>query len=263
MPAVNDTAFPEDFTLGMSKFVEPDITTDVVNCNTALYAQNDALAPGLLMVPTQEKPTVMASQLQQQMIEAEHEEWMQPDREKVLEDGNLPLFPTEEAGLMSRDVLHASKAEAAEELGGTFDILTSAGDDESSQTKEDEGESQPEEEAQATSWSEEEPAQGSQSEGAVSQEENDREPEREQESPEGPSPDSQAEDENDGTPGEEDEEQTSEYAKEHISRRAHGSEGGVVPVGDAGGESADVSEMGNVMLTVPMCVSLKQYFVLI
>lgn len=244
MPAVNDTAFPEDFTLGMSKFIEPDITTDVVNCNTALYAQHDALAPSLLMVPTQEKPTVMASQLQQQMIEAEHEERMQPDREKVLEDGNFPLFPPEEAGLMSRDVLHASKAEAAEEMGGTFDILTSAGDDESSQTKEDEGESQPEEEAQATSWSEEEPAQGSQSEGAGSQEENDREPEREQESPEGPSPDSQAEDENDGTPGEEDEEQTSECAKEHISRRAHGSEGGVVPVGDAGGESADVSEMG-------------------
>lgn len=250
VPAVNNTAFPDDLTLGLSKFVEPDITADVVNCNTALYDRHDALAPSLLMVPTQDKPTVMASQLQREMIEAGHEESTEVDQEKLLEDGNLDQFsPTDEVELLSRDDPHASTAEGAEEMGGTFDILTSVRDDAEvethveaemeepvvySQTKEDEGESQPEED----------PAPGSQSDGAGPQEENDREPDSEQESTEGPSPHSQAEDDNDETPGEEDEERTSECGKEYISRRAHRSEGGVVPVGEAGGDSADGSDMG-------------------
>lgn len=259
MPGGNDTAFPEEFTLGLSKFIEPDITTDVVNCNTALYAQHD---PSLLMVPTQDKPTVMASQLQRQIAEAEHEE-----------DGHLCLLPPEETGLMSRNDLDAFKTEAAEKMEGTFDIPTSVRDDEAksdeveepvvgsflvetqegaemeepvvgSQTEGDEDELQPEEESQATSLSEEEPATGSQSEGAGSPKEDDRESEGEQESQEDPSPDSQAEDEHDEAPGEEDEEQTAPCAGEHISRQAHRSEGGVSPVREAGGDLADDSETG-------------------
>lgn len=250
MPDGNDTAFPEDFTLGLSKFVEPDISIDVVNCNTALFAQHD---PSLLMVPTQDKPTVMASQLQRQIAEAEHED----------EDGHVHKFPPEETGLMSRNDLDAFKAEAAGEMDGTFDIPTTSRDDEAktdevetqegaemeelvvgSQTEEDEDGLQPEEEAEATSLSEEEPAAGSQSEGAGSQKENNSESEEEQESAEDPSPDSQAEHEHDETPGKEDEEQTSQCAEEHISQQARRSEGGVVPVREAGGDSVDDFERG-------------------
>lgn len=248
MPGGNDT-FPEDFTLGLSKFVEPDITTDVFNCNTALYAQHE---PSLLMVPTQDKPTVMASQLQCQIAEAEQEE-----------DGHLHGFSPQERGLMSINHQDAFKAEAAEEMEGTFDIPTTVRNEEAktdevdtqeaaeieepevgSQTEEDEDELQPEEEAQATSLSEKEPAAGYQSEGAGSQKEDERQSEGEQESLEDPSPDSQAEDEPDETPGEEDEEQTSQCAEEHMNRQAHRSEGGVVPVREAGGDSADDPERG-------------------
>lgn len=247
LPGGNDTTFPEDFTLGLSKFVEPDITTDLVNCNTALYTQHDALASSLL-VPTQDKATVIASQLQQQVAEAEPENLMPMGREKPL--------PTEEAGLMSEDDLDASEVDAAEEMGRTSVRHDEGKTDEvetqeeaemvepvvRSQTEEDEAESQPEEEARATSLSEEEPGLDSQNEGAEYQEENNEEFEDEQETPESPSPDCQAEDKNDNTLGEKDEEESSQSAREHISRRAHCSEGGVVPVGEAGGDSTDVSE---------------------
>lgn len=248
----NDTVFPEDFTLGLSKFVEPDVSTDVVSCNTALYAQHE---PSLLMVPTQDKPTVMASQLQRQMAEAEHEE-----------DGHMHQFVPEETGLMSRNGLDAFRAEAAEEMEGTFDIPATVRDDgaktdevetqegvkmeepvvgsQTEETEEDENELQPEEEAQATSLSEGEAATGSQSEGAESQEENDRESEEEEEIPEDPLADSQAEDEHNETPGEEDEEQMSQCTEEHISQQAHRPDVGVLPVEEAGGDSADDSERG-------------------
>lgn len=201
------------------------------------------------MAPTQEKATVMASQLQRQIAEAEHEE-----------EGRVPhLLPPEETEVMSRNDLDGLEAEAAEGLEGTFDMPTTVRDDEAqtdevetqegaemeepvvgSQTDEDEDELQPEEEAEATSLSEEEAATGSQSEGAGSQnEENEGESEGEQESPEDPSPDPQAEDEHDDTPGEEDEEQTSQCVVEHISRQARRSEGGVVPVREAGGDDSE------------------------
>lgn len=245
MPGGNDTTFPGDFTFGLSKFVEPDITTDVVNCSTALYFQHGS---SLSMVPTQDKPTVMASQLQQQIPEAEHEG-----------DGHFHLFPTEETGVTSGNDMDAAEAKDIER---TFDIPTTVRDDEAKteeveaqeggemeepvvglQTGEVEDESQPEAEDQATSWSEEAPATGSRSEGAGSQMENETDYEREEESSEDPSPDSQGEDEHDETQGEEDEQQKSQCAEEHIGRQAHRSEGGVVPVGEAG-ESVDDSEKG-------------------
>lgn len=242
MPGGNDTAYPEDFTFGLSKFVEPDITTDVVNCSTALYSQHGSSS---LMVPTQDKPTVMASQLQQEMAEGER-----------VEERHSSPFPSDETGLMSRNHLDEFKAEAAEEIERTFDIPTTVRDDEMEtqegdereepavgiQTGEDELHS--DEEAQAASSSEEDPACVSQNEEAGSQMENEGKSEGEQESPEDPSPDSQAEDEHNESPGEEDEEQTSQCADERISRQGHCSEGGVMPVEEARGESADVSERG-------------------
>ncbi|KAI3364842.1 hypothetical protein L3Q82_001031 [Scortum barcoo] len=79
------TAHSEGFTLGLSKLSEPDITTDIVHCNTALYAQSDA---NLSIVGTQDKPTVMASQLQRQMSEVEQS---QLGKEK-----SMYVFDTEE-----------------------------------------------------------------------------------------------------------------------------------------------------------------------
>lgn len=245
--SLNDPVSPENFTLGLSKFVEADITTDVVNCNTALYAQHDALASSLSILPTQEKPTVMFSQLQPQLMDSEHEGLMQVDQEKQFEDGQSHEIPTEAAEGIGCDFDNLKSV--LNDEAKTTEVETSEGDKMEvavlvSQTKEDESESLSKEEARATSWSEDESALHSQSKAAGSQKENDREFESEQESPEGISPDSQAEDENNGTLGEEDENQTPECAKEHISRQARCSEVGVMPVGDAGNDSAGVSDIG-------------------
>ncbi|XP_073345925.1 uncharacterized protein cenpt isoform X2 [Pagrus major] len=90
----SETAFSEGFTMGFSKLSEPDITTDIVHCNTALYAQPDAMTSNFSIVATQDKPTVMASQLQRQMIE--EEELMEAEQNMPGEVGSLYLFPTEE-----------------------------------------------------------------------------------------------------------------------------------------------------------------------
>lgn len=85
---LSETAYSEGFTLGLSKLSEPDITTDIVNCNTALYAQSDAIASNFSMVATQDKPTVMASQLQRQMEEVE--------KSKLGKEKSMYRFLTEE-----------------------------------------------------------------------------------------------------------------------------------------------------------------------
>uniref|UniRef100_A0A1A7WBA4 Centromere protein T n=1 Tax=Iconisemion striatum TaxID=60296 RepID=A0A1A7WBA4_9TELE len=54
----------EGFTLGLSKLDEPDITADIVNCNTVMYDLPDAKISGFSIVSTQDKPSVMSSQLQ-------------------------------------------------------------------------------------------------------------------------------------------------------------------------------------------------------
>ncbi|XP_029134146.2 enolase-phosphatase E1 [Labrus bergylta] len=84
----SDTAYSEGFTLGLSKLSEPDITTDILHCNTALYAQTDAMTSNYTIVATQDKPTVMASQLQRQMSEMEQSE--------LREEKSMYAFPTEE-----------------------------------------------------------------------------------------------------------------------------------------------------------------------
>ncbi|XP_029932959.1 centromere protein T [Myripristis murdjan] len=72
--ALSETAVSEGFTLGLSDLIEPDLTTDIVNHNTALYAQPETAESNLSIVATQDKPTVMASQLQRDMGEVEHED---------------------------------------------------------------------------------------------------------------------------------------------------------------------------------------------
>lgn len=271
------TVLSEGFTLGLSKFIEPDITADIVHCNTALYAQTDVTASSFSIVATQDKPTVMASQIQRQMTEAEHEELMKMDQKKAAMDGTVCLFPTEEAGPQieecfsmsrSKDDLDAPQKEErkstadglAEEVEGTFDIPTSVREDKTTSNGDEnrveaekeelvveaEGDFQPEEEAAATSQSkEEEPTLHSQNEEEeVVPQENDGEYESDQENPEGPLHDSRVEDGDDDVPQEEDEEKTSERVTEHISRRAHRSEGGLMALAEAGGDSTGITEMG-------------------
>lgn len=286
----SETVLSEGFTLGLSKFIEPDITADIVHCNTALYAQTDVTASSFSIVATQDKPTVMASQIQRQMAEAEHEELMEMDQEKTAMDGTVCLFPTEEAGpqieecfsmSQSKDDLDAPQKEGrkstadglAEEVEGTFDILTSVREDKTASNGEKnrvEAESeelvvevkddfQPEEEAAATSPSkEEEPALDSQNEEEeeAAPQENDGEYESDQENPEGPLPDSRVEDGDDDVPEEEDEGQTSERVTEHISRRAHRSEGGVMALAEAGGDFTGITEMGK---DVKICNAYCRY----
>ncbi|XP_041670814.1 centromere protein T [Cheilinus undulatus] len=85
---LSETAYSEGFTLGLSKLSEPDITTDIVHCNTALYAKPDSTTTNYSMVATQDKPTLMASQLQRQMLELEQGE--------LRKEKSLYTFPAEE-----------------------------------------------------------------------------------------------------------------------------------------------------------------------
>lgn len=64
---LSETAYSEGFTLGLSKLSEPDITTDIVHCNTELYAQSEGIMANASTIATQDKPTVMASQIQRHM----------------------------------------------------------------------------------------------------------------------------------------------------------------------------------------------------
>lgn len=91
----SETAFSEGFTLGLSKLGEPDVTADIVHCNTALYAQPDAMTSNVSIVATQDKPTVMASQLQAQILEMETEA-REAEHSKLVKERSAYLLPTEE-----------------------------------------------------------------------------------------------------------------------------------------------------------------------
>ncbi|KAK7919618.1 hypothetical protein WMY93_010902 [Mugilogobius chulae] len=81
---LSETTYSEGFTFGLSKISEPDITTDVVHCNTALYDQADGMMLNFSTLATQDKPTVMASQIQRDL------------KEQLDVDEEPYLFPTEE-----------------------------------------------------------------------------------------------------------------------------------------------------------------------
>ncbi|XP_032358323.1 centromere protein T isoform X2 [Etheostoma spectabile] len=90
---LSETALSEGFSLGQSKLGGPDITANILHCDTALYARPDAMTSSFSFVATQDKPTVMASQLQRQM---EQEEQMEAEQSKLGKEKSMYAFPTEE-----------------------------------------------------------------------------------------------------------------------------------------------------------------------
>ncbi|XP_037319093.2 protein IWS1 homolog A [Pungitius pungitius] len=90
---LSETANSEGFTLGLSKLGEPDITTDILHCNTALYPQPESMTSSFSIIATQDKPTVMASQLQRLI---EQEEPMEAERSELGEEKPTHAFPYEE-----------------------------------------------------------------------------------------------------------------------------------------------------------------------
>ncbi|XP_034415081.1 titin homolog isoform X2 [Cyclopterus lumpus] len=179
---LSETAYSEGFTLGLSKLSEPDITTDILHCNTALYAQPDAMTSGFSMIATQDKPTVMASQLQRQM--EQQDEVMEAEHSKPGKDKSMYAFPTEEgAEPQSEEFLspveedantaESQKEEEKSSAGGQLEVLAAMAEEEQdiaeSQTnvKDNTAESEEEDnraEAQTDSHSEEDVATRFQSE---------------------------------------------------------------------------------------------------
>ncbi|KAK2820373.1 hypothetical protein Q5P01_023332 [Channa striata] len=262
---LSETAHSEGFTLGLSKLSEPDITTDIVNCNTALYAQSDAVASSFSIVATQDKPTVMASQLQRQIREMEQEETSKLQQEKSIytfpseegavagpqnEDCFLPLDESTDASKSQKDDVNSP---AVGQPKDTANTSKSEEDVDKCQTSTSHEPPESKEESQVETQKEEEPLQTavimSQSEDKEDTEEPEGAPvdvhediEIRSQSEKDENVESQTEDEV------EDIQQGSEQLEhnlEHISRRAHHSEGGLVmPVTEAGEDHADATEGG-------------------
>ncbi|XP_071383805.1 centromere protein T isoform X2 [Centroberyx affinis] len=153
----NMTAQSEGFTLHLSNLSEPDITTDIINHNTALYAQPDAMHSNFSIVAMHDKPTVMASQIQRDMREVEEVEQRQLVREE-----SAAGFPTEEepvAESQSEEEEPAAESQSEKEEPAADSQIDEEGAAAKSQSEEEEGaaESQTDEEDTATkSQSEEE-----------------------------------------------------------------------------------------------------------
>ncbi|CAJ1081090.1 centromere protein T [Xyrichtys novacula] len=79
---LSETAHSEGFTLGLSKLGEPDLTTDIIHCSTALYAQPDAMTSNFSV------HTGTETQLQEQISEIK--------QSKLRVEKSSCVFPTEE-----------------------------------------------------------------------------------------------------------------------------------------------------------------------
>uniref|UniRef100_A0A096MDY4 CENP-T/Histone H4 histone fold domain-containing protein n=1 Tax=Poecilia formosa TaxID=48698 RepID=A0A096MDY4_POEFO len=175
-------------TLGLSKLSEPDVTVDIVNCQTALYDQHDAMTSNFSI-----KPTIMATQLQRDQKSAEEEEVvtnMEEDegKENVDKTQDVSLKPEEKddavgfqtfdlddgveaaADSQSEDVEGGSEEEEAavgsqaeEEADFQSEDVEGLSEEEEAAAEEDEGEEQSptKEETAADSQSEEEEAAAS------------------------------------------------------------------------------------------------------
>ncbi|XP_067345259.1 centromere protein T isoform X2 [Channa argus] len=303
-----ETADSEGFTLGLSKLSEPDITADIVNCNTALYAQSDAVASSFSIVSTQDKPTVLASQLQRQVE--------QEEKSKMQKEKSIYVFPTEEGFVAEPQTeecfYQLDESTYASQRDGVNSTAVGQPEETANRSKSEEGVAKsqtstrhepPESEEEKTrveAQKEEEPLQTgltmSQSEekkdteASSSKKENVVDSQTEQDDgvdsqPEDVSPMSQSDSEEgeivqnfqtqggdpvdfhedieassqsekDGnvesqTEDEQEEEDVHkgsgwlEHNLEHISQRAHHSEGGLImPVTEAGGDHADSTEAG-------------------
>ncbi|XP_029954355.1 centromere protein T isoform X2 [Salarias fasciatus] len=152
---LGETTNTEGVTLGLSKLSEPDLTMDIVNCNTALYPQPDATTSDASIVATQDKPTVTASRLeldiaQDSVMEAE------PD-ENALED----LCPGGEEGIPEKQ--------------SDGRVSRSPGGDDKAQEEEAEGAARGEPEAYFESTSEEKGVADSQTDEAANRVEEEEE----------------------------------------------------------------------------------------
>ncbi|CAN9509225.1 unnamed protein product [Ophioblennius macclurei] len=117
---LNDTTYAEGFSLGLSKLSEPDLTTDIVNCNTALYPQPDATISDASIVATQDKPTVTASQLETDLeqvglMEAERSQRDENAPEDLCHGGEDVMEQND--GHVSQSLVAAGKVQEEEEVG--------------------------------------------------------------------------------------------------------------------------------------------------
>ncbi|XP_068613999.1 centromere protein T-like [Brachionichthys hirsutus] len=272
----SDTAFSEGFTLGLSKLNEPDLTTDILHCNTALYAKPDAMTSNI---------SVMAPQLQRQ-VEVKQRQVTEAERDELVKE--RPIYLDEEEDVVG-DASAEENIKGQVDIQSERDVAMSQSEEEDlpdSQTEEDDAVGPPAEEAEedaaATSQSDEEDAVGPPAEeaeedaAATSQsdeEEVDRDTQTEedvrvdtqteelaadsqaeeemdvaeyqmdQENPAGGDfADSQDEDAYDGAPEEQDDEHVSGQGLENVIRRAHRSGSGIVPITESGRRDASRKE---------------------
>ncbi|KAK5850832.1 hypothetical protein PBY51_001675 [Eleginops maclovinus] len=269
---LSKTTDSEGITFGLSKLSESDIMTNILQCDTALYDQPDATTDNSSIVATQDKPTVMASQLQREVEEEEEEEEVEQMEAGGLaesldsvrqdaatteeEENNVEAQTEEEAEADSQN-------EETAAVSAPSEIEESAAD---TQTEEEqEGlDSQVEEDVIPDTQEEEEEEEEEESDvdiqpggddAAKTQSAEDEETADDQSDQEVPAEkveddlaDSQPEDEHNEKPEEEDAEQQSEQEErdlEHTSRRACRSEGPViVPLTEAAGDLDDATEEG-------------------
>ncbi|XP_047183397.1 uncharacterized protein cenpt isoform X5 [Scophthalmus maximus] len=254
-PNLNKTSFSEGVTLGLSLLSEPDITTDIVNCNTALYTQPDSMISSFSVVATQDKPTGMAVS----QTEGDAASRSQSEEEQVVIDSQTEGEEGEdiEAGSQAEEEEVALDSQTEEE--GAVDSQSGEDVEAGSQAEEEEevapdSQTVEEEEGAVDSQSEEDAEAGSQAEaqGDAEDYQSDQEvPAAHSQSEEDQYvTESQTEDEHDGKQEEEEEEgeqasEQLEHYSEHISRRAHRSEGGLImPVTEAEGYLPDATEAG-------------------
>ncbi|XP_069547346.1 enolase-phosphatase E1 [Brachyistius frenatus] len=107
---LSETSDSKGFTLGLSKLSEPDITADIVNCNTALYAQPDEFPSNFSIVATQDKPTVMASRHQR-------EEKTEAEQSELVKDKSMYVFPSDEG--MVAEAQSVSDSQSQDDVDGT------------------------------------------------------------------------------------------------------------------------------------------------
>ncbi|KAF0025412.1 hypothetical protein F2P81_022293 [Scophthalmus maximus] len=204
-PNLNKTSFSEGVTLGLSLLSEPDITTDIVNCNTALYTQPDSMISSFSVVATQDKPTGMAVS----QTEGDAASRSQSEEEQVVIDSQTEGEEGEdiEAGSQAEEEEVALDSQTEEE--GAVDSQSGEDVEAGSQADEEEValDSQTEEEGAVDSQSGEDVEAGSKVEeevvapdsqteedGAVDSQEEDVEAEEEEEV----APDSQTVEEEEG-----------------------------------------------------------------
>ncbi|XP_053197950.1 centromere protein T [Scomber japonicus] len=251
--ALGENTHLEGFTLGQTKLSEPDLTIDIINSDTANYAQTDGMTSNFSIVATQDKPTVMASQLQREMRDMELEEQLEVEQSQLEREKSVHLFQTEEGSVaepQDEECVSKSEKEGTADCQPEDAVAMSESEDaaESQTSERDDTAESEEEENRVESQTEEEGAADSQTEEGVEPSSHTEEEEDAEESQsdqqdragnslseeEGGVADSQTEDENDG-----------EQKDEHISRRAHHSEGGLImAVTEAEGDLADATEAG-------------------